>query len=419
MVQQFDLIVKNIGVLATPEGNEAVSGNEQGKIKYYKDSFIGIKDNKIEKIGPMEEYRNNYSSAKDLHIIDAEGNLVTPGLVDPHTHLIFSGWRQKELSLKLKGKGYLDILNQGGGILSTVRNTRKASLDDLVQNATKSLNIMLSHGTTTCEAKSGYGLNVEDELKSLESIKRLNKIHCIDVIPTFMGAHAVPEEYKDNPDGFVNLVCNEMIPIVAEKKLAEFNDVFCEKDVFDIDQSRKILETGKKYDLIPKVHADEITSLGGAKLAAEVGAISAEHLINADDEGLKAMANKGTIAVILPGTSLFLGANFARARDMINMGIPVALSTDFNPGSCPTESLQLIINLACMKYKMTPEEVLTAVTLNSAAAINRSSKVGTIERNKQADIVVWDAPDLDFICYHFGVNLVKKVIKKGKVVIDN
>lgn len=418
MSTNFDLIVKNIGIIATPEGTKAVSGDQQKKIKFYKDAFIAIKDGKIEKIGPMTKLRNIDLTKEDLQIVDAEGSLVTPGLVDPHTHLIFFGWRQKELSLKLKGKSYLDILNQGGGILNTVKNTRKASLDELVENAKKSLDTMLSHGTTTCEAKSGYGLNIADEIKSLEAIRKLNDLHPIDIVPTFMGAHAVPEEYKDNPDEFVNLVCDEMIPVISERNLAEFNDVFCEKDVFDVEQSRKILEEGKRYGLTPKVHADEITPLGGAKLAAEVEAISAEHLINADNEGLEAMAKKGTIAVILPGTSLFLGANFARGKDMINLGIPVALSTDFNPGSCPTESLQIVMNLACIKYKMTPEEVLTGITLNAAAAINRSEKLGTLEKGKQADIVIWNAPDLDFVCYHFGVNLVKYVIKKGRVVIQ-
>lgn len=416
MSDNFDLVIKNIGFLATPKGISAHKGEEQGKIEYYEDVYIGVNNGKITTIGSMKELEN-IAFSNNTKIIDAKSSLVTPGLVDPHTHLIFSGWRQKELSLKLKGKSYLDILNQGGGILNTVRNTRKATLKELVEHGKKSLNRMISYGTTTCEAKSGYGLNTNEEIKSLEAIKKLNEVHPMDIVPTFMGAHAVPEKYKDDPDEFVRIVCEEMLPIVAKKSLAEFNDVFCEKSVLDVKQSRKILEEGKRYDLIPKVHADEITPLGGAKLAAEVGAISAEHLINADDEGLNAMAEKGTIAVILPGTSLFLGADFARARDMINMGIPVALSTDFNPGSCPTESLQLIMNLACMKYKMTPEEVLTGVTLNAAAAINRSKNLGTIENGKQADIVIWDAPDLDFICYHFGVNLVKTVIKKGKVVV--
>ncbi|NLP19020.1 MAG: imidazolonepropionase, partial [Firmicutes bacterium] len=249
------------------------------------------------------------------------------------------------------------------------------------------------------------------------AVAELDRTHLLDLVPTFMGAHAIPEEYKDRPADFITLIKEEMIPRVAEEQLAEFNDVFCEDRVFDVQQSRDILETGKRYGLVPKVHADEITPLGGASLAAQVGAISAEHLIHATDEGIADMAAAGVIAILLPGTSLYLDTSFARARTMIEKGIPLALATDYNPGSCPTNSLQLIINLACIKYKMTPEEVLTAVTLNAAAAINRSESIGSLEVGKQADIVIWEAPDLDFIAYHFGVNLVKTVVKGGKIVV--
>lgn len=418
MQKDIDLIIINIGFLATPEGNTPLKGEDQGKIKTIEKAYIAVQKDTIVSIGEEKELKSLDITA-DTKIIDAQGCLVTPGLVDPHTHLIFSGWRQKELSLKLKGMGYLDILSMGGGILNTVRNTRKASLEELIQKGTKSLNRMLSYGTTTCEVKSGYGLTTDDEMKSLEAIRELNKIHPMDLVPTFMGAHAVPEEYKDKPKDFVKLINEEMIPRIAQEKLAEFCDVFCEDKVFNVEESRHILECGKKYGMMPKIHADEITPLGGASLAAEVHAVSAEHLIHAADKGLEDMAKSGVIAVLLPGTSLFLGASFARARKMIELGIPVALATDFNPGSCPTESLQLVINLACIKYKMTPEEVLTGVTLNAASAINRSSLVGTLEPGKYADIVIWDAPDLDFIAYHFGVNLVKTVVKKGEIVVHN
>ncbi|MDI3481628.1 MAG: imidazolonepropionase [Tepidanaerobacteraceae bacterium] len=416
------LIVKNIGLLATPEGKCAKKGKEQGKIKFIEDAFIAVQDGIITGVGSKEQLkvlegqRNFCSKAQ---IVDADGNLVTPGLVDPHTHLIFSGWRQKELFLKLKGMSYLEILKIGGGILNTVKNTRRASLEELIQNGMVVLDRMMAHGTTTCEAKSGYGLTVEDEIKSLEAIQELNKIHPMELVSTFLGAHAVPEEYKGKTGEYIELIEKEMIPIVAREHLAEFCDVFCEHGVFGVEESRKILECGKNYGLIPKVHADEMSSLGGANLAAEVGAISADHLIHAGNEGLSAMAENNVVAVLLPGTSLFLNESFARARNMIEMGIPVALATDFNPGSCPTESMQLVMNLACMKYRMMPEEVLTAATLNAAAAIKRSSTIGSIEQGKQADIVIWDAPDLDFIMYHFGVNLVKTVIKKGKVAVQN
>jgi imidazolonepropionase len=417
-----DLIVKNIGLLATPEGKCAKKGKEQGKIKLIEDAFIAVQGDTITGVGTEEQLKaleKQSNFCYKTQIVDAGGSLVTPGLVDPHTHLIFSGWRQKELSLKLKGMSYLEILKMGGGILNTVKNTRRASLEDLIQNGRTALDRMMTHGTTTCEAKSGYGLNVEDEIKSLEAIRELNKIHPMELVPTFLGAHAVPEEYKGKTGEYVELINKQMIPRVAGEHLAEFCDVFCEQGVFSVDESRKILECGKNHGLIPKVHADEMTSLGGANLAAEVGAISADHLIHAGDEGLCAMADKSVVAVLLPGTSLFLNESFARARTMIEMGIPVALATDFNPGSCPTESLQLVMNLACMKYRMIPEEVLTAVTLNAASAINMASTIGSIEPGKQADIVIWNAPDLDFIIYHFGVNLVKTVIKKGKFTVND
>jgi imidazolonepropionase len=338
--------------------------------------------------------------------------------VDAHTHLVFSGWRQRELPLKLQGLSYLEILQQGGGILYTVDQTRQAKKVDLVEAGKKSLAIMLAHGTTTCEVKSGYGLTVEAELKSLAAIGELQKTQPVDLVPTFMGAHAVPPEYKANKEEYVKLVCEKMIPAVAEQHLAQFCDVFCENHVFSLEESREILECGKRYGLLPKIHADEITPLGGAGLAGELGAISAEHLIHANDEGLRKMAKAGTIAILLPGTSFYLGEDFARARAMIDMGIPVAVATDFNPGSCPTESLQLPMNIACLKYRMTPAEVLTAVTLNAAASINRAKDIGSIEEGKQADLIIWNASDLEFIFYHWGVNLVHSVMKKGQIVIS-
>lgn len=406
------LLIKNIGVLATPEGSSALKGPNQGKIRILQDAYIVIKDGYIAEVGSGEEL--DPVAAAQYKVLDAKGCLATPGLVDAHTHLVFAGWRQKELSLKLKGMGYLDILKMGGGILNTVKNTRDASSEELTSFATKSLDRMLAHGTTTCEAKSGYGLDLPSEIKSLQVIQELNRLHPVDLVPTFMGAHAVPPEYKGKKADFVRLIKEEMIPEIARLKLAEFCDVFCEQGVFNVDESREILECGKEHGLTPKAHAEEITALGGASMAAKVGAISAEHLIHATDQSIEDMSLSGTIAVLLPATSLNLGVKFARARDMIAAGVPVALATDFNPGSCPTESLQLVMNLACMKYKLTPEEVLTAVTLNAAAAINRASVVGSIEPGKQADLVLWDAPDLDFIMYRFGTNLVKTVVKKGQ-----
>ncbi|BBB91130.1 MAG TPA: imidazolonepropionase [Methylomusa anaerophila] len=408
-------VVKNIGLLATPLGNKARRGKEQGRISLVPNTYIVACDGYIAAVGGSNA---TFAGAVDdaTRIIDAQGALVTPGLVDCHTHLVFSGWRQRELPLKLQGLSYLDILRQGGGILYTVNRTRQATLAQLMESGRRSLDIMLAHGTTTCEVKSGYGLNLEDEIKSLRAIGELNKIHPLDLVPTFMGAHAIPNEYRHRKSDYVKLICEAMIPAVAGQNLAEFCDVFCEDGVFTVDESRAILECGARHGLLPKIHADEITASGGAGLAGELQAVSAEHLIHADDKGLVMMAQNGTIAVLLPGTSFYLGESFARAGKMIELNLPVAVATDFNPGSCPTESLQLPMNIACLKYRLTPAEVLTAVTLNAAAAIHRADAIGSIEPGKQADLVIWNAADLEYIFYHWGINLVRSVVKRGKPV---
>jgi imidazolonepropionase len=346
---------------------------------------------------------------------DAGGKLVTPGLVDAHTHLIFGGWRQNELGLKLHGATYLDILAGGGGILSTVRASREATEESLYQKAKEALDEMLTLGITSMEAKSGYGLDRETELKQLRVIRRLGREHCMDVRSTFLGAHALPEDYKDDREGYIRFLCEEMIPEVAAEGLADYCDVFCEKGVFTAEESRVILEAGKKHGLIPKIHADEIEAIGGSELTADVKAISAEHLIVCQPSGIKALAEGGTIACLLPATSFYLGATYAPARDMIEAGVPVAAATDFNPGSCPSLNIQLVMNLACLKYRMTPEEMLTAVTLNAAAAIGLAEKVGSVEPGKQADLVLWNAPDLDYLGYRMGSNLVNTVIKNGNI----
>ena len=275
---------------------------------------------------------------------------------------------------------------------------------------------MTPFGTTTCEAKSGYGLATEHELKALRVIQNLNDRHFMDIVATFMGAHLVPAEYKQDREAYIRLVCEEMMPAVKEQGIAKFCDVFCEADTFTVEEARRVLEAGLKNGLRPKIHADEIEAIGGSQLAGEIGAISAEHLIVCPPEGIASMARGGVIACLLPATSFNLGSTFAPARDMVTAGVPVAMATDFNPGSCPCLNLQFVINLGCLKYKLTPEEVLTAVTLNGAAAIDMADKVGSVEPGKQADLVIWDAPDLDYICYRVGSNLTRHVIKKGAVV---
>lgn len=404
-------VIDNIGLLATPLGKAAAAGKAQGEIRTLKDAWILLEDETILALGegaaPEAERR-----------IDAGGRLVTPGLVDAHTHLIFGGWRQNELGLKLHGLGYLDILARGGGILSTVRATRAAGEEELTARGRGALAEMLSLGVTTAEAKSGYGLDRDTERKQLRVIRRLNETQPVELAATYLGAHALPEEYKDRREEYLRVMCEEWIPEIAQEGLAQFCDVFCEKGVFTAAESRRILEAGNRAGLRAKIHADEIEAIGGSELTETVGAISAEHLIRVQPEGIAAMARAGTVACLLPATSLYLGADYAPARAFIEAGVPVALGSDFNPGSCPSLNLQLVMNLGCLKYRLTPEEMLTAVTLNGAAAIGRAERIGSVEPGKQADLVIWDAQDLDYPAYRMGSNLVRTVIKKGKVVLD-
>lgn len=414
------LIIKNIDNLITMKGeNKARCGENQKEVGLINNGIIAADKDKIIYVGEGN-LPSNIEISHDAVVIDGKGKTVTPGLVDSHTHLVHGGSREHELSMKLKGMKYLDILAAGGGIHSTVRATSNASFEELYNQSLKSLNRMLSYGVTTVESKSGYGIeDFETELKQLEVSKKLNENHPVDVISTFMGAHAIPIKYKENPDEFVDIIIKEMIPEVSKRNLARFCDVFCEEGVFTIDQSRKILIAAKEHGIAPKLHADEIHSLGGAELAAEIGCISADHLIAASDNGIKMMAEKNVIANILPGTSFNLQTGkFARARKMIDEGVPVAISTDYNPGSCPTENLQLVMSFASLIMKLTPEEVITSVTINGAAALGLEEKIGSIEVGKQSDLVVFDAPNLDYIIYHFGINHTDKVIKNGVLVFN-
>ena len=406
------LLIKNIGWLQTPAGSYSHKGSKQGKNLKLKDAAIAVEDGIIREItedGKLPEGEFDQE-------IDAEGKLATPGFVDGHTHLVFGGYRQNEIPMKLAGAGYLDILRAGGGILDTVRKTREASFEELYAKSEGFLDEMLNMGVTTCEAKSGYGLDMENELKMLEVIKALGEKHPMDVVPTFMGAHAIPPEYEGRGDEYIEMLCSEVIPEVRKRGLAEFCDVFCEDSVFNAEQSRKYMEKAREYGFELKIHADEIEDIGGSRLAGELEAVSAEHLIAAGESGMDSMASGGTTAMLLPATSFYLGKTYAPARTMIDKGIPVAIASDFNPGSCPSLNLQLAVNLGYLRYKMTPEEILTAVTINPACAINRGDLVGTIEEGKQADIVIWDAPDFEMLCYRFGSNLADKIIKKGELI---
>ena len=405
-------LLKNIGCIQTPVGSHPHRGKEQGENVKYFNAAIAMEDGVITEItsdGKLPE--------GDFDIeYNAGGKLVTPGLVDGHTHLVFGGYRQHELAMKLAGADYLDILKAGGGIIDTVRKTREADKSELYIKSAGFLDEMIGMGVTTCEAKSGYGLTTECEIKMLKVIRDLIARHYMDVVATFMGPHAVPPEYEGRGDEYIDMVCSEMLPAVKEDKLAEFCDVFCEDSVFNAEQSRRYLECARNMGFGLKVHADEIEAIGGSELAGELGAVSAEHLIAITEAGMDALAEGGTIAMCLPATSFYLGKTFAPARRMIEKEIPVAIASDFNPGSCPSLNLQFAVNLGCIKYRMTPEEVLTAVTINPACGIGKGETVGTIEPGKQGDLVIWNAPDFEMVCYRFGSNMVNRVIKCGELV---
>lgn len=412
------LVIKNIDNLITLKGDNKPRVKESLKdIGIIKNGILALDGEKIIYVGEGE-LPSDIILDENTVVLDGAGKTVTPGLVDSHTHLVHGGSRENELAMKLKGIPYLDILAAGGGIHSTVKSTRESTFEQLYDKAKKSLDTMLGFGVTTVEAKSGYGIgDFDTELKQLEVADKLDENHPVDIVSTFMAAHAIPKDYKNNPNDFVDIIIKDMIPEVAERKLAKFCDVFCEEGVFTIEQSRKILLAAREYGMEPKIHADEIEPLGGAELAAEIGCITADHLIAASDIGIEEMAKKGVIANLLPGTSFNLQTGkFARGREMIEKGVPISLSTDYNPGSCPTENLQLIMSFASLIMKLTPEEVITAVTINGAAALGLEKEVGSLEIGKKGDIVIFDAPNLEYILYHFGVNHVDTVVKKGKIV---
>lgn len=414
------LYIKNAAEIITVKGHSDVPAKKEAmnEIGIIENGSVLSENGTIIAVGTDAEISKEYAAKiTDAEVIDATGRIVTPGLVDPHTHIVYAGTRENEYAMRLQGQTYMEIMNAGGGIHATTRATQQASFDELYEQSKERLDKMLLNGITTIEAKSGYGLTSDHEIKQLEVAKKLNEDHYIDLISTFMGAHAVPLDQKDNPDAFVDTVINEMLPVVAEKKLAEFNDVFCERNVFTPEQSRRILEAGKKYGLKPKIHADEIESYGGSETAAKVKAVSAEHLLRASDKGIQMMAENDVIGVLLPGTAFFLMADYAEARKMIDSGMAIALSTDANPGSSPTLSLQFIMNLGCLNMGMTSEEVITATTINAAHAIDAADRIGSIEVGKDADFTMFDVKNHLMLSYQYGMNHTHSVIKKGKVVV--
>lgn len=405
-----DLVIYNIGQLVTGRELETKDVSCMENIEILTDAYIVVSDGKVVSVGEGEIPSKYVNLTTKL--IDCGGKVVTPGLIDSHTHLVHGGSRENEFSKKIQGVPYLEILKEGGGILSTVKSTKNATEDELLAKAKKSLGVMLSLGVTTVESKSGYGLDLETEVKQLKVNERLNHEQEVEVVSTFMAAHATPPEYNGDSDKFIDDVI-KMLPTIKEKKLAEFCDIFCEKGVFSKAQSKKLLLEGKKYGLKPRIHADEIENTEGAQLAVEIGAYSADHLMAINDEGIEALKNSKTIANILPGTSFNLGKEYAPARKMIDNGVQVALSTDYNPGSCPSENLQLVMQISASKLKMRPKEIFKAVTINAAKALGREKYIGSLEPGKNADIVIFDAKNIDYILYHFGINHTEKVFKNG------
>jgi len=412
-----DILLTNIGQIATVAGHSDIpkKGEELGEVSIIKNGAIAIANGAIIDVGPTNEVLAQITRMPELPPIEFPNMLAIPGLIDSHTHLAFGGSRENDFAMKLQGKTYLEILEAGGGILNTLRSTRKATQSELCSNAFSYAESMLSMGTTTIEAKSGYGLDTENELKMLRAIEELRTKMPVDLVSTFLGAHAIPPEFEGRTENYVDLIINEMIPAVVENRLAEYCDVFCEKGVFSVEESGNILRAAKTNGMKLKVHADEIVQLGGAELAAEVGAVSADHLLMASDDGLEAMLKAGTIATLLPATAFSLNAKYADARKMIDMGLPVALATDFNP-NCANESLFFTIALACYKMKMQPREALSAVTINAAHALDRGKTHGSIEVGKRADILVLDCPNPEYLTWRFGANLVHTVISNGQVV---
>ncbi|QFT88572.1 Imidazolonepropionase [Bacillus sp. THAF10] len=410
---KLDTLLINCGQLLTMDHEtDMVKGESMTILPHIENGAIGFKDGIIAFIGTTEEATVHQAE----NTVDCEDRLVTPGLVDPHTHLVFGGSREHEIALKQQGVPYLDILKQGGGIHSTVKSTREASFEELVHKAQFHLNRLISFGVTTLEAKSGYGLEKETELKQLRVVKELQKNNNVTIASTFLGAHAIPKEFQQNPDAFLEEM-EAMFAEIKEEKLAEFVDIFCEEGVFTIEQSRNFLIKAKEAGFAVKIHADEIVSLGGTELAIDLQAASADHLIAASDEAIAKFGQSDTVAVLLPGTTFYLNKDgFAKAREIIAAGGAVSLATDFNPGSSPTENIQFIMNLAMLKLKMTCEEIWNAVTVNAAKAIHKEGEAGRLKVGRRADVVIWNAPNYQYVPYHYGVNHAHTVYVQGKEV---
>ena len=418
-----DLLITNIGQLVTcASASKPARGSSMQEVGIVENGSVAVLDGKIARCGSSNEVDREFEGAE---IIDAGGRVVCPGFVDPHTHIVFAGSRLDEFESKIKGADYLEILAGGGGIISTVRHTREASVDDLVEQSLERLDKMLECGTTTCEIKTGYGLETDTELKMLEVIAEIDKRHPIDIVPTFLAAHAVPPEYKDNPDGYVDLICDEMLPAAGRwyehshfhGRTPFFADVFCEKNAFDLEQSRRILDAARNLGFSLKAHVDEFTNLGGSGMCVEMDAVSIDHLDAISGEEIQLLARSKTIGIVTPTVNFNFGSReFANGRKLIDSGCTVALSTDYNPGSAPCPSQPMAMAIACRYQKLLPAEAMNAATINAACAIRLGDRVGSIESGKAADLLLLDCKDYRLVANEFGGNLVSKVIKRGKIV---
>ncbi|MGA9364758.1 MAG: imidazolonepropionase [Bacteroidota bacterium] len=412
----MELLIQNAAELVTvsASGKRVKIGSEMRDLRVIEHGSIFVKEGLIEWVG--READRTIEPAAEATILDASEKVVMPGFVDSHTHLVFAGSRENEFALRAEGKTYQEIAQAGGGIWSTVKEVRRATKKELKRAAEKRLDEMMKHGTTTVEIKSGYGLDMDNEIKMLEVMSDLEKEHYMTVVPTFLGAHAIPPEFGNNSGAYVRFLLDKLIPYVGRKHLAKFSDVFCEQGYFNALQGEHLLNEAKKLGMRPKVHADELSACGGAELAAKVDAISADHLEYVSSTGIDALRESEIVATLLPGVSFSLGYQFAPARKLIDAGVPVALASDFNPGSCMSFSMPMMMTIACTQMKMTPEETITASTLNGAAALGLSDKLGSIEAGKLADFAIYDIPNYRYLPYHFGTNFLRTVIKRGVIL---
>ncbi len=417
-----NMLIKNASQVVTCSGFKAKQGRAMSDLHLIENGAVLIEEGQISAVGSSKELLADMDvaslKANGFDIIEAQGHTVLPGFVDSHTHFVFGGYREQEFAWRLRGDSYMDIMRRGGGIINTVAATRQASKEELIETGIKRLDSMLGFGVTTVEGKSGYGLDRATEIKQLEVMDDLDRIHYIDIVKTFLGAHAVPQEYQGKADAFIDFLIESVLPEIADRQLAEFCDIFCEQDVFSLEQSKRLLQAASKLGLKPKIHADEMVALGGTELAAELRATSADHLLHASDKGISNLAQTGVVATLLPATAFSLKEPYARGRDMIDCGCAVALASDLNPGSCFSESMPLLFALATLQMNLTTEEAITALTINGAAALDRADVIGSIDVGKQGDLVILEFPSYHFIPYRIGVNTVEKVVKQGNLVYD-